>query len=356
MSLCICGHPQKEHLSSDGLDNPCQVDACGCSNYVTLIKEQKERLAQLGWGGGTDTQDSSESDTSTQETARDVHQAAKKLEGEAAEVYKHKVKTSANENARPKTDAIKQDEKISACFKRAKQNLNGLLKSKKQVIRDLAKELERLGRRRDHIAGEIVDGLHGCKEISKSLIYSYLDNNYKDQTQAQRRKGKKKPVPETGTEPATRQEQEAIIPPLVIKTSVSGQEVVESTPESQAKTQEVGGGSGSDINTDTPLPQPKQSVNTKPGTDSTMPQPQRSETSTALVAETTTEEGAMDKSQPTEVEYSLPIDEVLEYLGLASKNKDEEQDRDKFWFRVKLDRPATIVDIRLGRLNEREGT
>jgi hypothetical protein len=35
---------------------------------------------------------------------------------------------------------------------------------------------------------------------------------------------------------------EAIVPPLVIKTSVSGQEVVKSTPESHANTQEVGSG------------------------------------------------------------------------------------------------------------------
>jgi hypothetical protein len=95
-------------------------------------------------------------------------------------------------------DVIKRDEEIKACFEKTVQKLDGLLKNKKQVIRDLAEQLERLGRRRDHIAAEIVDGLHGCEEISKSLIYEYLDDKYKDQTQAQRRKGKKNSVPVSG--------------------------------------------------------------------------------------------------------------------------------------------------------------
>jgi len=45
-------------------------------------------------------------------------------------------------------DAVKRkrDKEISTCFERARENLNGLLRSKKQVIRDLAHELERLGR------------------------------------------------------------------------------------------------------------------------------------------------------------------------------------------------------------------
>jgi hypothetical protein len=51
-------------------------------------------------------------------------------------------------------NAIKRtpDEEIKACFEAAKQKLDGLLKSRKQVIQDLARELERLGRRRDDIA------------------------------------------------------------------------------------------------------------------------------------------------------------------------------------------------------------
>jgi hypothetical protein len=183
-----------------------------------------------------------------------------------AETY-NVVKTDIKES---EADVIKRDEEIKACFEKTIQKLVGLLKNKKQVIRDLAEQLERLGRRRDHIAAEIVDGLHGCEEISKSLIYEYLDDKYKDQTQAQRRKGKKNPVPVSGTEPATEQEQDDIVPPPVIKTSVSSQEMVEPAPE----TQEVGGGSGITLS-----PQPEQSANTEPGTESTMPQPQQSETS-----------------------------------------------------------------------------
>src|SRR5215469_17802675 len=107
-------------------------------------------------------------------------------------------------------DAIKRkrDKEISACFERARENLNGLLRSKKQVIRDLAHELERLGRPVDHISSEIVHELHDCEELSKSLIYSYLDEKYKDPSHASRRKGKtKKFVPETGTEQATEESQ-----------------------------------------------------------------------------------------------------------------------------------------------------
>ena len=112
------------------------------------------------------------------------------------------------------TDAIKRkrDKEISACFERARENLNSLLRSKKHVIRDLAHELERLGRPVDHIAAEIVHELRNCEELSKSQIYSYLYDKYKDQTQAQRRNGKKKesnantnPVPKTGTESSLKQ-------------------------------------------------------------------------------------------------------------------------------------------------------
>jgi len=66
-------------------------------------------------------------------------------------------------------DAVrrKRDEEISTCFERARENLNGLLRSKKQVIRDLAHELERLGRPVDHIAAEIVHELRECEELSE---------------------------------------------------------------------------------------------------------------------------------------------------------------------------------------------
>ena len=94
------------------------------------------------------------------------------------------------------------DEEIKACFEDARQKLDGLLKSRKQVIQDLARELEDLGRRTEDIAAEIVHELRNCEELSRSQIYSYLDDKYKNQTQAQRRKGKKEsnPDPKTGTE------------------------------------------------------------------------------------------------------------------------------------------------------------
>ena len=96
------------------------------------------------------------------------------------------------------------DEEIKACFGAAKQKLDGLLKSRKQVIQDLARELELLGRRTEDIAAEIVHELRNCEELSRSC---YLDDKYKNQTQAQRRKGKKEsnPDPKTGTESSLEQ-------------------------------------------------------------------------------------------------------------------------------------------------------
>jgi hypothetical protein len=115
------------------------------------------------------------------------------------------------EELQTEADAVKRkrDEEISACFERARKNLNGILRSKKQVIRDLADELERLGRPLDHIAAEIVHELRDCEELSKSLIYSYLDEKHKDPSHASRRRGKKtkKLVPETGTEQAIEEDQ-----------------------------------------------------------------------------------------------------------------------------------------------------
>jgi hypothetical protein len=109
--------------------------------------------------------------------------------------------SKSNEN---EANAIKRtpDEEIKACFEAAKQKLDGLLKSRKEVIQDLARGLERLGRRTEDIAAEIVHELRNCEDLSRSQIYSYLDDKYKNQTQAQRRKGKKEsnPDPKTGTE------------------------------------------------------------------------------------------------------------------------------------------------------------
>ncbi|MGB8935130.1 MAG: hypothetical protein WCC17_08500 [Candidatus Nitrosopolaris sp.] len=152
---CKCGHIEVEHMPPDQGDRMCEHAECTWS-YTSVLMDN---------------------DTDTQKTTGEGHKAAEESECE------RKVETSADENAKSETGAIKRDEEISACFDRAKENLNGLLKSKRHVIRDLAEELEQLGRRIDNIAAEIVDGLHGCEEISNSLIYSYLDDKYKDQTQ-----------------------------------------------------------------------------------------------------------------------------------------------------------------------------
>jgi len=45
----------------------------------------------------------------------------------------------------------KLDEEIKTCFEAAKQKIGRLLTTKKQVIKDLARELERLGRPVDDI-------------------------------------------------------------------------------------------------------------------------------------------------------------------------------------------------------------
>jgi hypothetical protein len=140
----------------------------------------------------------------------------------------------------------KRDKEISSCFERARENLNGLLRSKKQVIRDLAHELERLGRPVAHIAAEIVHELRECEELSKSLIYSYLDEKYKDPSHASRRKGKKTKnlVPETGTESATEEdqaelaaEQEALLKrEVLVQADTSGHSIQQKQPTAEAET------------------------------------------------------------------------------------------------------------------------
>ena len=68
--------------------------------------------------------------------------------------------------------------------------------------------------------------------------------------------------------------------------------MVEPAPESQAETQEVGGGRGITLS-----PQPEQSANTEPGTESTMPQPQQSKTS---------EPASADQVSQSELEFIVP--------------------------------------------------
>src|SRR5215831_9721416 len=132
-------------------------------------------------------------------SSKEVKHSGNTKHSKSSDMQQASSKSSENE-----ANAIKRtpDEEIKACFEAAKQKLDGLLKSRKQVIQDLARELERLGRRTEDIAAEIVHELRNCKELSRSQIYSYLDDKYKNQTQAQRRKGKKasNPDPKTGTE------------------------------------------------------------------------------------------------------------------------------------------------------------
>lgn len=132
-------------------------------------------------------------------SSKEVKHSGNTKHSKSSDMQQYSSKSNQDE-----ANAIKgtRDEEIKACFEVAKQKLDGLLKSKKQVIRDLARELERLGRRREDIAAEIVHELRNCEELSRSQIYSYLDDKYKNQTQAHRRKGKKKsnPDPKTGTE------------------------------------------------------------------------------------------------------------------------------------------------------------
>jgi hypothetical protein len=158
----------------------------------------------------------------------------------------------------------KQDDEISACFEAAKQKIGRLLTSKKQTIKDLAHELERLGRPVDHIAAEIVHELRECEELSKSLIYSYLDEKYKDPSHASRRKGKKTKnfVPETGTESATEEdqaelaaEQETLLKrEVLVQTDTSGRSI-QQQPTAEAET----------------VQQPYRSINIHPDTSESKP-------------------------------------------------------------------------------------
>jgi hypothetical protein len=106
----------------------------------------------------------------------------------------------------------------------------------------------------------------------------------------------------------------------------SGQEVVESTPESQAKTND---------NTDTSPPQSEQQNNSKQ--------------SSTFESEKHTGQQLLSSSSPQHIEWrecSFPFDDVGNMVSQAAS-----ENLDKFCFSVKLDRPATILDLRLGRLN-----
>jgi hypothetical protein len=199
-----------------------QVDAdAEKERQAALRKDENSNETRITTLSITDDSDESRQEEKERLTEKE-NQRWDQLEDEerrsllAAQTNEHEAETENvvmtnvnNQRLETETDAIKrkQDEEISACFEAAKQKLGRLLKSKKQIIKDLARELERLGRPVDHIAAEIVHELSNCEELSRSQIYSYLDDKYKNQTQAQRRKGKKEsnPDPKTGTESPSEQ-------------------------------------------------------------------------------------------------------------------------------------------------------
>ena len=106
-------------------------------------------------------------------SSKEVKQSGNTKHSKSSDMQQDSSKSNEDE-----VNAIKrkQDDEISACFEAAKQKIGRLLTSKKQTIKDLARDLERLGRPVDHIAAEIVHELRNCEELSRSQIYSYLDD------------------------------------------------------------------------------------------------------------------------------------------------------------------------------------
>ena len=265
------------------------------------------------------------------------------------------------------SDSFPQDIKDTiATLRLIVDRINSDLKQARDLILEIARLLdERRLCERGHISikiKEILEDKIRAGKITERWIRKCLPQEYKREYVKDKRELSslsKKPIPVSGTTPAMQQEQDkeqvdlAAEPELKqeVVVQASGQEAVAKPEECPLKTQAVSRSSDSD--TDTALSQSEQSTNTEPGIDSTIPQPQRSEASAAVpLAETTTEEDTKDqKSQPTTFDYSLPIDEVLEYLASKKKDQEQDHDRDKFYFCVKLDRPATIVGIMLGRVN-----
>ncbi len=202
---------------------------------------------------------------------------------------------------------------------------------------------------------EIVAELRDCEEISKSLIYEYLDGKYKDPVHASKRKGKRKPVPETGTEPASEEKQKGIVLPLLIKKSASGLDVVDLTPEVNVAKTKVDADNDSNIDTHILQPQHKQSANTELGADSTMPQPQRTDTPTPVSTITTDHKD--EKSQSYLLSHASDKQECpnLEFTILKEKYRivRDAMDNSKASIVVKFDRnknflgaePDVVFDI-----------
>jgi hypothetical protein len=239
--------------------------------------------------------------------------------------------SKSNEN---KTNGIKRkrDEEISACFEAAKQKIGRLLTSKKQTINDLARELERLGRPVDHIAAEIVHELRNCDELSRSQIYSYLDDKYKNQTQAQRRKGKKEsnPDPKTGTESPLEQ---------TITVDSNGQQTIYNEPDTQDPVDTPDESDNNQRSNLANLQKSDWNPDPKTGTESLSPEQVTTEQSN-----TTSNEG----SEILKLEYSLPYQYVQQYMAAEYK-----QGKSKVWFSVEIDvKSKKVASARTGRISE----
>ena len=135
-------------------------------------------------------------------------------------------------------------------------------KEKQQIVRDLARELERF-RPIDRIASEIVEELR--EKVSKSVIYAALDERYKTSYRVQNaRKRKKQKEDKTGSLAPTSE-----LKPLVVDTSGYSTQQLVSEPYSSddgddnkdSKRVNINVGSSNGGNTDTnSLPQETRDV------------------------------------------------------------------------------------------------
>jgi hypothetical protein len=125
-----------------------------------------------------------------------------------------------------------EHEEIALLFRMATDKLGQVEanaeKEKQQIVRDLARELERF-RPIDRIASEIVEELR--EKVSKSVIYAALDERYKTSYRVQNaRKRKKQKENKTGSLAPTSE-----LKPLVVDTSgYSTQQLVSETYSSDA--------------------------------------------------------------------------------------------------------------------------
>jgi hypothetical protein len=283
---------------------------------------------------------------------------------------------------------------ISACFDVALAKLKKVrtfvIKQKSQIIMELALDLKATGKiRSDSICIEIIERLRD--NVSERLIRKCLDIEYKDKRQAKNAKKQQhkvaaksaakheviidtsghstqqpnksdssdeastneaykrsgeKPQPEegkwvieqTGTDrksPLEQLNESRFENSGRADVNTSGQEMVDPTrtpKENPCKTQEIDG-SGDD--TDTSPPESEHQNKSK-----------RNSTSES---ENHTDQQRFPSSSPQHVEWrecSFPFDDVRNKVISQAQSKDQ----DKFCFCVKLDRPAMILDIRLGPL------